>query len=91
MQSNRPHVTLIVSIVPPAIFVSLNLMSPTYYGDVATDPLYTPFLAAGTVDLLGGDDIILDGTVIAAGKLTLFGGFPILSPDAIGNIFIRSG
>lgn len=39
---------IIVSIVPLAIFVSLNLLSPTYYGDVADDPLYTPFLATGT-------------------------------------------
>lgn len=40
---------IIVSIIPLAIFVSLNLLSPTYYGDVADDPLYAPFLATGTV------------------------------------------
>jgi tight adherence protein B len=39
---------IIVSIIPLAIFVSLNLLSPTYYGDVADDPLYVPFLATGT-------------------------------------------
>ena len=31
------------------IFASLNAISPTYYGDVANDPLYTPFLATGVV------------------------------------------
>jgi tight adherence protein B len=31
------------------IFVGLNALSPTYYGDVAEDPLYTPFLATGAV------------------------------------------
>jgi tight adherence protein B len=40
---------IIVSIVPLVIFFSLNLLSPTYYGDVADDPLYTPFLATGAV------------------------------------------
>jgi tight adherence protein B len=40
---------MIVSVVPLVIYVSLNLISPTYYGDVADDPLYTPFLAAGIV------------------------------------------
>ena len=40
---------MIVSVVPLVIYVSLNLISPTYYGDVADDPLYTPFLAVGIV------------------------------------------
>jgi tight adherence protein B len=40
---------MIVSVVPAVIYVSLNLISPTYYGDVADDPLYTPFLATGIV------------------------------------------
>jgi tight adherence protein B len=40
---------IIVSLVPLVIFVSLNLLSPTYYGDVTDDPLYTPFLATGAV------------------------------------------
>ena len=40
---------MIVSAVPPIIFVALNLLSPTYYGDVADDPLYMPFLATGAV------------------------------------------
>ena len=40
---------MIVSVVPLVIYVSLNLISPTYYGDVADDPLYTPFLATGLV------------------------------------------
>ncbi|MGH6885998.1 MAG: type II secretion system F family protein [Geminicoccales bacterium] len=40
---------IIVSAVPPIIFVALNLLSPTYYGDVADDPLYVPFLAIGAV------------------------------------------
>lgn len=40
---------MIVSVVPLVIYVSLNLISPTYYGDVADDPLYTPFLATGMV------------------------------------------
>lgn len=40
---------LVVSAVPPIIFVALNLLSPTYYGDVVDDPLYLPFLAAGAV------------------------------------------
>lgn len=40
---------IIVSIVPLVIYGSLNLISPTYYGDVADDPLYTPFLATGAV------------------------------------------
>jgi tight adherence protein B len=40
---------IIVSIVPLVIFVGLNALSPTYYGDVADDPLYTPFLATGAV------------------------------------------
>ena len=40
---------MIVSIVPLVIYFSLNLISPTYYGDVADDPLYTPFLATGVV------------------------------------------
>jgi len=38
---------VIVSAVPFVIFFALNLLSPTYYGDVADDPLYTPFLAIG--------------------------------------------
>jgi tight adherence protein B len=40
---------MIVSVVPLVIYFSLNLISPTYYGDVADDPLYTPFLATGIV------------------------------------------
>ena len=40
---------IIVSIVPVVIFASLNALSPTYYGDVADDPLYMPFLASGVV------------------------------------------
>jgi tight adherence protein B len=40
---------MIVSVVPLVIYFSLNLISPTYYGDVADDPLYTPFLATGVV------------------------------------------
>lgn len=40
---------LVVSSVPPIIFVVLNLISPTYYGDVVDDPLYLPFLTAGVV------------------------------------------
>jgi tight adherence protein B len=40
---------IIVSIVPIAIFVSLNLLSPTYYGDVADDPLFMPFLVIGAI------------------------------------------
>ena len=40
---------VIVSSVPPLIFAALNLLSPTYYGDVADDPLYMPFLVAGAV------------------------------------------
>jgi tight adherence protein B len=40
---------IIVSIVPLVIFVSLNAISPTFYGDVADDPLYKPFLATGVV------------------------------------------
>jgi tight adherence protein B len=40
---------MIVSVVPLVIYFSLNLISPTYYGDVADDPLYTPFLATGAV------------------------------------------
>ena len=40
---------MIVSIVPLVIFAALNALSPTYYGDVADDPLYTPFLATGVV------------------------------------------
>ena len=40
---------IIVSIVPLVIFASLSALSPTYYGDVADDPLYTPFLATGLV------------------------------------------
>lgn len=40
---------MIVSAVPPIIYVSLNLVSPTYYGDVVDDPLYMPFLATGVV------------------------------------------
>jgi tight adherence protein B len=40
---------MIVSIVPLVIFVALNALSPTFYGDVADDPLYTPFLATGIV------------------------------------------
>jgi tight adherence protein B len=40
---------MIVSVVPLVIYFSLNLISPTYYGDVADDPLYTPFLVTGVV------------------------------------------
>jgi tight adherence protein B len=40
---------VIVSAVPFIIFVALNLLSPTYYGDVADDPLYMPFLVTGAV------------------------------------------
>ena len=40
---------IIVSIVPLVIFASLNAISPTFYGDVADDPLYMPFLATGAV------------------------------------------
>jgi tight adherence protein B len=40
---------MIVSVVPLVIFASLNAISPTYYGDVADDPLYMPFLATGVV------------------------------------------
>ena len=40
---------MIVSVVPLVIFAALNALSPTYYGDVAGDPLYTPFLATGVV------------------------------------------
>lgn len=40
---------LIVSSVPPLIFGALNLIAPTYYGDVVDDPLYLPFLATGVV------------------------------------------
>jgi tight adherence protein B len=40
---------IIVSIVPLVIFASLNAISPTFYGDVADDPLYVPFLATGAV------------------------------------------
>jgi tight adherence protein B len=40
---------IIVSVIPLVIFVGLNALSPTYYGDVAEDPLYTPFLATGAV------------------------------------------
>lgn len=40
---------VIVSSVPPLIFAALNLLSPTYYGDVADDPLYLPFLMSGAV------------------------------------------
>lgn len=40
---------VIVSAVPPLIFAALNLISPTYYGEVVDDPLYMPFLTAGIV------------------------------------------
>ncbi|HSA81557.1 MAG TPA: type II secretion system F family protein [Geminicoccaceae bacterium] len=40
---------IIVSIVPLVIFAALNALSPTFYGDVADDPLYMPFLATGVV------------------------------------------
>jgi tight adherence protein B len=40
---------IIVSIVPIVIFASLNAISPTYYGDVADDPLYMPFIVTGVV------------------------------------------
>jgi tight adherence protein B len=40
---------IIVSVVPLVIFASLNALSPTFYGDVADDPLYLPFLATGIV------------------------------------------
>ena len=40
---------IIVSVVPLVIFASLNAISPTYYGDIADDPLYMPFLATGVV------------------------------------------
>jgi tight adherence protein B len=38
---------VIVSVVPFIIFFALSALSPTYYGDVADDPLYVPFLATG--------------------------------------------
>jgi tight adherence protein B len=38
---------VLVSAVPLVIFLALNVLSPTYYGDVADDPLYVPFLATG--------------------------------------------
>ena len=40
---------MIVSAVPFLIFFALNALSPAYYGDVADDPLYAPFLATGAV------------------------------------------
>jgi tight adherence protein B len=40
---------IIVSVVPLVIFAALNALSPTYYGDVADDPLYMPFLVSGVV------------------------------------------
>jgi tight adherence protein B len=40
---------VLVSAVPFVIFLALNALSPTYYGDVAADPLYMPFLATGAV------------------------------------------
>jgi tight adherence protein B len=40
---------VLVSAVPLVISLALNLLSPTYYGDVADDPLYVPFLATGAV------------------------------------------
>ena len=40
---------MIVSAVPFLIYFALNALSPAYYGDVADDPLYTPFLATGAV------------------------------------------
>ena len=40
---------VIVSAVPFIIFVALNLLSPTYYGDVADEPLYMPILVTGAV------------------------------------------
>lgn len=40
---------MIVSFVPLVIFATLNLLSPSYYGDVADDPFYVPFLATGAV------------------------------------------
>jgi tight adherence protein B len=49
---------IIVSIVPVVIFASLNALSPTYYGDVADDPLYTPFLVTGLV-LTAANAIVL--------------------------------
>ncbi|MCE3248909.1 MAG: hypothetical protein K0R41_2734 [Geminicoccaceae bacterium] len=40
---------MIVSAVPFLIYFALNALSPAYYGDVADDPLYAPFLATGAV------------------------------------------
>ena len=40
---------MIVSAVPFLIYFALNALSPAYYGDVADDPLYMPFLAIGAV------------------------------------------
>jgi tight adherence protein B len=40
---------MIVSAVPFLIYFALNALSPAYYGDVADDPLYMPFLATGAV------------------------------------------
>ena len=40
---------MIVTAVPFVIFAALNALSPAYYGDVADDPLYMPFLVTGAV------------------------------------------
>jgi tight adherence protein B len=49
---------IIVSIVPLVIFASLNALSPSFYGDVAGDPLYTTFLVTGVV-LMAANAIVL--------------------------------
>jgi tight adherence protein B len=49
---------IIVSIVPLVIFASLSALSPTYYGDVADDPLYTSLLVTGVV-LMVANAIVL--------------------------------
>jgi tight adherence protein B len=40
---------MIVTAVPFVIFAALNALSPAYYGDVADDPLYMPFLVTWAV------------------------------------------
>jgi tight adherence protein B len=49
---------IVVSIVPLVIFASLNALSPTFYSDVADDPLYTSFLVTGVV-LMAANAIVL--------------------------------
>ena len=43
----------ILSVVPVIIFVGLNVMSPSYYGDIADEPLAKPliFMVIGLVVL----------------------------------------